>query len=164
MRNKKILFLSLLTAMAVLLNSFDIALTAPVPFIKAGLAHIITVTALYVYGRKEASIIIIFKILMVSLLWGRLGTPVFFISAAGNGAVLLFLWTANRRFSVTAFSVGAAFFNNLGQIAAVRFLFIPGNEMRYLYGLILAGGIISGLLIGIASTLLIRRLKDGFGI
>lgn len=153
------LFLALFTAMAVLLNSFDILVTAPFPFVKVGLAHVISVLTAYMFGRKEAVLVIFFKVLIVSLIWGRLGTPSFLISVFGNAAAALFVITMLDRVSITAFSIGAAFFNNLGQVSAVRWFFVPNGEMRYLYTIIFISGIFTGMLIGMLSGQLLKRLR-----
>ena len=153
------IFLALLTAMALLLNSFDMALTLPFPAFRIGLSHILTITALLTLGRKEAFFVVFFKVVFTALIWGTLASPSFFIAVAGNGAALLFLLAGFKRLSLIPLSVGGAFFNNLGQILVVYFFFIPRKELLWYFFLMLLGGALTGAVIGAVAGIIIRRVR-----
>jgi len=153
------IFLALLTAMALLLNSFDMALTLPFPAFRIGLSHILTVTALFTLGRKEALFVVFFKVILTALFWGKIASPSFFIAAAGNGAALLFLTAGFKRLSLIPLSIGGAFFNNLGQILVVYCFFIPRKELLWYFFLMLSGGVLTGVAIGVLAGIIIRRIK-----
>jgi heptaprenyl diphosphate synthase len=156
---KRLLLMALLTAMAILLNAFDMALTLPVPSVRIGLSHILTIVALYTMGRKEALLVVLFKVLLSALLLGKLASPSFFIALAGNIAAVFFLTSGFRRMSLIPLSIGGAFCNNLGQIIVVYFFFIPRTELLWYFFLMLLGGTVSGLLIGLLAGLIIKRVN-----
>lgn len=157
MKTKKMIILALLVAAAIILNSIDIIITMPLPFVKLGIAHLITILVLYLYGKKEMTFVIIFKVLLISLIWGKFGLPTFYVSLAGNTATLLFLFLAYKHFNIVSLSIGAAFFNNLGQIITVYFLFIKKEEMFFIFGILMLLGMVSGFLIGISAKEILKR-------
>jgi len=145
--------------MAILLNAFDMALTLPLPSVRIGLSHILTIVALYTLGRKEALLVVLFKVLMSALLFGKLASPSFFIALAGNSAAVLFLTMGFRHLSLIPLSIGGAFCNNLGQIIVVYLFFVPRTELLWYFFLMLLGGTVSGVLMGALAGLIIKRVK-----
>ena len=156
---RRLLLIALLTAMAILLNAFDMALTLPVPSVRIGLSHILTIVALYTLGRKEALLVVLFKVLLSALLFGKLASPSFFIALAGNSAALFFLTAAYRRLSLIPLSMGGAFCNNLGQILVVYLFFVPRTELFWYFFLMLLGGTMSGFFMGLLAGLIIKRVN-----
>ena len=156
---RRLLAVSLLTAMAILLNAFDMALTLPIPSVRVGFSHILTISALYILGRKEALLVVLFKVFLSALIFGKLASPAFFIAFAGNSAALLFLTAGFRRLSLIPLSIGGAFCNNLGQILVVYFFFIPKSELLWYFFLMLLGGTMSGFFMGLLAGLIIKRVN-----
>ncbi len=160
-RTRFFIFTALLTAGAVILNSLDMLLPTPVPNMRIGIAHVMTIIAVYVIGLRGAGLVILFKLIISALLWGKFGTPGFFIALAGNAATFSFLVIGKRFLSIIPLSVGAAFFNNLGQFAVVFFFFIPHLEILWLFAILLAIGCFTGTIIGITAQQLLRRIGNG---
>ena len=73
MKSKKIAFMGLLTALAMIFSyiEFLIPISIGIPGIKLGLANIVVVTALYVIKPQEAFLINVVRILLVGLLFGN---------------------------------------------------------------------------------------------
>jgi heptaprenyl diphosphate synthase len=156
---RKIIYLSFLIIGAVLLNSVDIIITVPFPFVRVGFSHIISLVVLYIFGQKEMFFVIFFKVLLVGVVWGKIFTPIFFISFAGNIAAGLFLICAFRFYSIIFLSIGASFFNNFAQSLVVYFSFIPQKRILTVFGIMFLMGIISGFLIGLSAKLMLKKLN-----
>src|SRR6056297_49412 len=156
---KKILFLSILVAGAIILNSTDIILTLYLPYFQIGLSHIVSLIILYMYGRKEMSFVVIFKVLLVSLIWGKLFSPVFFISLAGNFLVIIFYLIGKKHFNIIPLSIGGSFFNNIGQFLIVYCFFINNNRILIIFSIMMILGIVSGAIIGYIAKIILKKLK-----
>ena len=156
---KKLLYISLLVAGSVLLNSMDYLITSPFPFVKIGFSHIVSLVVLYLFGRKELIFVLLFKVFLVGLIWGKLFTPVFFISLTGNLAAGMFLIVAYRYFSLIFLSIGGSFFNNFGQSLLVYFLLIPQKKILTIFGIMFLIGIVSGFFVALAAKLLLNKLE-----
>ena len=65
MKLKKLLYLSLLTAISLILFVVESQIPAPVPVpgVKLGLGNIIVVAVLFCYGRREALAVLLLKVL-----------------------------------------------------------------------------------------------------
>lgn len=160
MKTRKILRLSLLTAVSLVLFVAEnqIPPPVPVPGVKLGLGNVIVVAVLFLYGRREALAVLSVKIILSAAVTGNLGALAY--SAAGGllswGGMCLLrgllrpgqLWVA---------SVLGAMLHNLGQLlAAVAIAATPGL-WAYLPVLLLSG-MITGFFTGIAAQVVVDRL------
>lgn len=158
---RNIIFIALLTAGAVLLNAIDMLVTMPFPYVRLGIAHVMTIVALMLYGVRAAGLVIILKLLITALLFGKLGSPGLSIAIGGNIGAFVFLLFGKNTFSVVPLSIGAAFFNNLSQAAVVFIFFVPHLEILWLFAILQGVGIVTGTIMGVTSKLLIERLEHG---
>ena len=71
---KKITLLSLYTALALIIFIVESALPAlaPLPFIKLGLANVVTLIVLVLYSPKDAFIVFILRIVLASVFAGQI--------------------------------------------------------------------------------------------
>ena len=83
-KTKKLVFMALLTAIALTVFVIENQIPAPVPIpgVKLGLSNIITLVAMVLLGRKEAGIVLLLRILMGAMFAGSPSTLLF--SAAGG--------------------------------------------------------------------------------
>lgn len=158
---RKVVFIALLTAGAVVLNALDIAVTMPFPYVRLGIAHIMTIVALLLYGVRAAGLVIVMKLVLTALLFGKLGAPGYSIAVAGNLGAFIFLCLGRRMFSVVPLSIGAAFCNNVAQSAVVFVFFVPHLEILWLFAILQGIGVATGAIMGIAAKLLLERLRHG---
>lgn len=114
-----------LFTLAVLLSSFEIFLPKiPIfPWLKLGLANIVTLLWLYRYGLKDTLLFSFLRLLVTSLFFGL---NVFTLTLGLSGAILsiVVMGTLYRFsiFGVLGVAVVGALFHNLGQILAVQLL------------------------------------------
>ena len=159
-RTRRLTTFALLAALAMILSFIESRIPAfvAIPGVKVGLANIAVLFALYRLGIKEAMIISVIRIIAVSLLFG---TPVSAIYSFGGAALSFLVMILLKKFtpaSEVSVSVAGAVGHNIGQII-VACILLETNVIIYYLPFLLLSGTVAGVVIGIVSALLIKRVK-----
>ena len=159
MKTKKISLMALMISLAMIMSFIESQIPAfvAIPGVKMGLANIVVVFALYKLGWKEAVIISLIRVMMVSLLFGTGAS--FLYSFAGavlslSGMVLL---KKTGIVSHVAVSVTGGVLHNVGQIAMACFL-LETNVLKYYLPFLILSGVIAGIVIGLIAAVVIKRI------
>lgn len=137
------------------------AIPMPVPFLRAGLANIVTVYAIMTMGLADALVITLLRVALASLVTGTFLGPSFAMSLGGGLAAALAMGAARSAsppLGIVGVSLVGALVHNLGQLAVVAALFAgvgPAVRLVPLATMMAAG---SGLVTGIIAVLIIERL------
>ena len=154
---------ALLTAMAILLHSLEAVLPSPLPWMRLGLANILAVCTLVLFGPRAAFALGLTRVLLGSLLIGTLFSPGFFLSLSGAlcaTGLMSGLWLAGRRhFGPLGYSCIGAFGHVTGQLLAARLLLIPFDGLWRLLPLFGLLSLVTGVFNGIAADMLLLRLR-----
>lgn len=152
--------LSLYTAAALILFVVEsvIPMPVPLPFVKLGLANIITLIVLVCYSPKDAFLVLMLRIFLASVFYGQIVYLVYSMA----GGILCFLADVviNRLLKgkyIYITAVFGALFHNVGQMLAA-FFFLGKGVLPYFPYMVLCG-IITGLFTGILANILVLRLK-----
>jgi heptaprenyl diphosphate synthase len=146
--------MALLTALGVVLHRVETLIPLPSPWIKLGLANIITLLALVTLGLRGAWIVTVSRVFLASVLGGAFLSPTFFLSLAGacaSLAVMGGLFSYGKPvFSMVGISIAGAYTHVTAVFFLVYFLIVRQESFFYLLpvflGLSLASGIITGTL------------------
>ena len=154
----------MLSAYAVALHGFESLLPTPIPWLRLGLANIITLVTLLLYGIRAAMIVTLIRVILASLLTGTFLGPAFILSLGGGVTSTLamgfVLSVAPRLFSTIGLSLIGALFHNIAQLVLAYFLFIQRIEAILLISpFIILIGVLTGTVNGVISGLLIKNLK-----
>ncbi len=122
-----------------------------------GLANIVIIFMLYRFGAKEACIVSLMRILWLALLFGNVMTLIYSISGAILSMLGMLLLKRCNCFSQIGVSVTGGILHNAGQILAAMVLLDTAEIIYYLPALIISGTI-SGVIIGIVASILIKRV------
>ncbi|MCR6544257.1 Gx transporter family protein [Dehalobacterium formicoaceticum] len=163
MKTRELTTVSVLVALATVLHVIESFFPSPLPIpgAKLGLANIVTLLTLVLFGWKTGFLVAFLRIMLGSLLSGSLLTTGFFLSFAGAitstlmMALCLYFFTG---FSVIGVSVVGAVFHNLGQLAMAGLLIEHMAIFFYLPVLLLAA-IPTGLFTGFILKYLLKHLK-----
>lgn len=159
-KTKRIAVFGLMTALAFTFSYLEslIPFNFGIPGIKLGLANLVTVTALYVLPKKDAFFISVIRIVLSGLTFGGVFTMLYSLAGGLLSFVLMFVAQKCKQFSVTGVSVTGGIAHNAGQIIVAA---VVMNTVRivYYFPVLLISGLVTGLLIGIVSNLIISRLK-----
>jgi heptaprenyl diphosphate synthase len=156
--------IALLSAYALVLHGFESLLPTPIPWVRLGLANIITLITLFLYGVRAAIMVTLIRVILSSIFTGTFLGPAFILSLGGGVASTFamgfVLSIAPRLFSTIGLSLIGALFHNIAQLFLAYFLFIQRIEAILLISpLIILIGIVTGTVNGIVSDLVIKNLK-----
>jgi heptaprenyl diphosphate synthase len=160
--NRRYTQIALMAAAASLLFTFENLIATPFPWLRLGLANVVTLLALKWWGLNVSLLILIIRILLGSLISGRIMSPVFVLSLTGGLASTLIMaalmnW-AKRWFSMLGISVAGAVVHNLTQLVTAYLLYVRNDALFSLVAFFLMTGMAAGSLIGVAALLLDRKL------
>ena len=160
MKSKKIAFMGLLTALAMIFSyiEFLIPISIGIPGIKLGLANIVVVTALYVIKPQEAFLINVVRILLVGLLFGNSMSLIYSLAGGLLSFGVMLLLKKINGFSVYGISIAGGVSHNVGQILAAM-LTLENLMIAYYLPALLIAGTVTGLLIGFLSSRIIPQVK-----
>ena len=155
--------IAILSAYALALHGFESLLPTPIPWLKLGLANIITLVALILYGFRTALFVTLIRVVLASILIGTFLGPAFILSAGGGIASVLAMGLSIKLFKNLFGTVGisliGALFHNIAQLSLAYFLFIQRIEAVLIISpLIVLLGSVTGILNGIISDILIKSL------
>ena len=161
-KTKKIAFLGIATSVALILAYIEAILPpiwTAVPGIKVGLPNLIIILVLYRFGFKYAAMVSGVRLIIVSILFGNAMTLAYSVAGAVLSLVLMGTLKKADKFSTVGVSIVGAVSHNLGQIIVAIFLF-DTVQIGY-YMIVLAfTGTVAGIFIGLAGTILLKRLKQ----
>lgn len=167
---RKIARLALLTTTSLALFLFESLIPRPLPWIKPGLSQIATLTALYLYGWREALAVVVGRVVLAALLTGAFAGPGFWLSLpAGVTAALAMAavrWTGRGRIGIAGVSVIGALVHNLTQLALVALWIVRGEQVLFLLPLVWLPAVATGLAVGLAARLLLlfaARNRNAWG-
>lgn len=162
-RARRQVFLALFIAVAVSLHAVEALLPTPVPWLRLGLANIMTLAALYLYGGRAAWVVSLARIGIGSLLLGRLFSPGFWLAAAGvilaTSAMIVVYRVAGQRLSPIGISAVGAAGHALGQILAARLLVIQHEAIWQIFPFFLFFTVFAGILTGWLACGLLEQLR-----
>ena len=142
-RTKKITTLALCVALAGILHVVEAGLPflLPIPGAKLGLANIVSLFVVVVYGGRAALYVAGLRVVLGSVLGGGLLGPSFMMAISGAlASVLVMAWVYRRGhsfFSLVGVSILGAMAHNLAQISMAALLVASAGLFWYLPYLVL---------------------------
>ena len=159
-QTRKIVYMALLSAIAIVLHSIEAALPLPLPLgVKLGFANIISLVVIEIYGAKEMFIVNIFRVMISGLITGSLMSYPFFMSCGGVllSSIVLALISHLTNLPIISKSVISAIFHNIGQLLVLAFVVDTMAIMPYLF-ITLASSIPTGILTGLCAIEILKRV------
>ncbi len=156
-----------LTALAIAIHIAESVFPSPLPGVKPGLANVVTLTVLFLYGWSAAVWVSLLRVLVGSLLIGTFLTPTFILSLSGALASLAVLGLGTllpgRGLGPVGFALLAALAHMSGQFFAAYTLFIPHQGLFGLLPLLMTLAAAFGLLGGLIVQAVLPRLQTEAG-
>lgn len=157
----KTAYLGVFAALAIIFGYVEslIPFHIGIPGVKLGLANIIIVVMLYKMGTKDAGIITVIRVIVVGFLFSNAFSIIY--SLAGCFLSLLSMHFLKKKdyFSIYGISMAGGVAHNIGQIAMAAMI-METESIWYYMPVLLISGVITGLIIGIVSNEMLKRLKD----
>ena len=159
----KMMRLTMLLALAIILHYAESMIELPaIPGIRLGFANIMGLIALYMFGPLEMIGVNYGRVILASLLNGRIFTTGFWLSLTGvslaTGSAILF--KKFSKCSILGVSIISGVFHGIGQILIVCYIYQQIGMIYYLPILTIVA-IPTGLFTGYIAYLTLTRLKLG---
>jgi len=155
----KIAFFGMMVALAFTFSYLEslIPFNFGIPGVKLGLANLVVVVALYTMKPGEAFFIAIARILLAGLTFGN----AYSLAYSLCGGILSFavmLLFKRTKLSVIGVSILGGICHNIGQII-VAAIVMDTIRIAYYLPVLLIAGLVTGLLLGIVSKMIIERYQ-----
>lgn len=159
MKTEKVAFLGMFITLALIASYVEslVPFYFGAPGIKLGLANLITIVLLYRSNWKNAALVSVLRIFLSGLLFGNMFSIIYSFCGAFLSLFVMCQLKRLEGFSILGVSVAGGVTHNLGQLLAAVYLMENGNIMYY-FPVLMAAGIATGLLIGIGSREVLKRM------
>lgn len=160
-RGRETAILGVAAALCMVLSYIEFLLPpiyAALPAVKAGLANIVIVFALYRFGIGRAALLAAVKVSLTALLFGTFVSLAYSAAGAALSLIVMILLKKTERFSSVGVSVAGGVAHNAGQILTA--IAILGRaEIAYYLPILVISGTLSGILVGICGGIAEKRVK-----
>ncbi len=160
-KTKKITLLGLIISQSLVLHYIEGFIPVLAPGAKLGLANIMTMVTLVLFGFKEAMLIVIIRSVLGPLLGGSVTGILYSLSGGILSGIIMAIMHLkfNDYFSLMGISTAGAAFHNIGQLLMASWIFgTIGILYTYLPILMLAA-IVTGNFNGLVSRYIVGYLK-----
>lgn len=161
---RKIIFLSILTVLALIISLFESIIPIPfiVPGMKLGLSNIVILVTLVCFGFKDTIVVAMLKSVLQVLVTGMVSSFLYsFIGVIFSVISMGFILKINKKnnyLSLIGISEIGAFAFNIGQIL-VASIILNNYKIFSLLPFLVFTGIFTGYFVGIAATFISNKLK-----
>ena len=151
--------MGLLTALGLIIGYIEFLIPIPlgIPGVKPGFANIVIVWALYSLGSWEALMINGMRIFLSGFLFGNFSMILYSLAGAAVSFLCMCLAKKSGLFSMTGVSMIGGVMHNMGQLL-VAMAVLETVSLVYYGPVLLAAGVITGLLIGIVNGEVKKRI------
>ena len=151
---------ALLVALAMVLSWLEslVPLSLTVPGVKLGLANLVVIFALYKLGPRQAAVISLVRVLLITFTFGNAFSFAYSLTGAALSFVVMLLLKKTGKFSLLGVSIAGGVCHNIGQILVAMAVLGTAELVWYLPALLIAGTV-AGICIGAAGALVTARVK-----
>ena len=157
----KVAYFGVFTALALIFSYVEtlIPIQFGIPGVKLGLANLIIVIALYRMNLSEVYLLSIVRVLLAGFIFGNYFSIIYSLAGGILSLTVMALLRKKGGFSVIGVSIAGGVFHNIGQLIVASVIVETFSVMYYVPVLLIAG-LVTGLLIGIASDGMLKRLAN----
>ena len=150
--------MAIMVTLGVILHRLEALLPLPFPWIKLGLANLMTLVALVFLGFKEEVIVTFLRVVIGFILGRTFLGPTFFLSLVGGIAAILIMGVlyqvAKNHMSLIGISIFGAYTHTLATSLSVYYFLIRESSFFTLLPFFFSLALLTGILTGsIANTL-----------
>ena len=156
----RVAYFGVFTALALIFSYVEtlIPINFGIPGVKLGLANLIIVVALYKLPLQEVYLLSIVRILLSGFIFGNYFSILYSLAGGLLSLSVMALLKRRNSFSVMGISVAGGVFHNVGQIL-VAMVVLETKALVYYLPVLIISGLGAGILIGLVSGWMIRRLE-----
>ena len=132
-----------------------------IPGVKLGLANLVIVAAIYLFGGKQAFLISIVRIFLSGFMFGNLASIMYSLAGGLLRLAVMLLLKKTDKLSILAVSVMGGICHNIGQLI-VAMLVVENLKLIFYVPVLLISGFLTGLLIGIVCRVILPAVKRAY--
>ena len=132
-----------------------------IPGVKLGLANLVIVAAIYLFGGKQAFLISIVRIFLSGFMFGNLASIMYSLAGGLLSLAVMLLLKKTDKLSILAVSVMVGICHNIGQLI-VAMLVVENLKLIFYVPVLLISGFLTGLLIGIVCRVILPAVKRAY--
>ena len=157
----KVAYFGVFTTLALIFSYVEtlIPIQFGIPGVKLGLANLIIVIALYRMKLSEAYLLSIVRVLLAGFIFGNYFSIIYSLAGGLLSLTVMALLRKKGGFSVIGVSIAGGVFHNIGQLI-IASVIVETFSVIYYVPVLLIAGLVTGLLIGIASDGMLKRLAN----
>lgn len=159
-KNRTLVLTAIFTALAIVFNIVENIFIPPIQFgIRFGIANIVSIVVIKKVGTKQMFAVSFLRVILTALIRGSLFSASFFIGGFGVFLSSLIIYITHKsKSSIIFISIISAIFHSLGQVLVVIKIYSTVS-IASLFPVIAFGSIATGVLTGIISDLILKRIK-----
>lgn len=157
---QKTAYLGLFSAVAIILGYVEslVPVFAGIPGIKLGLANLGVLFILKKYSFKEAALVSVVRILVIGFMFGNMFSILYSLAGAVVSLAVMTVMKKFSGFSILGISVAGGVSHNIGQLI-IACMIAMSSSLLYYAPVLLISGVITGLLIGILTQEILKRIR-----
>ena len=154
-------YFGVFTALALILSYVEtlIPINFGIPGAKLGLANLIIVIVLYRMGWREALLLSVVRIVLSGFIFGNLFAILYSLAGGVLSLAVMALLKRSGAFSVVGVSMAGGVCHNMGQLI-VAVIVVETYQVGYYFPVLLIAGMATGILIGIVSGEVLKRIRN----
>ncbi|RKZ63501.1 MAG: heptaprenyl diphosphate synthase [Candidatus Parabeggiatoa sp. nov. 3] len=153
------------TALAITIHIAESALPSLLPGVKPGLANVITIAVLMLFGWRMAAYVSLLRVLAGSLLIGTFLSPTFILSLSGALASIatlaLLSQLPGQGCGPLGYSIAASMTHTLAQFWVAYWLFIQHEGLFYLLPILMTAALLFGIVNGLIVFAMLNTQLQG---
>lgn len=159
-KSQTVAFFGVFTALAMIAGYVERLIPSPVPVpgIKLGVANVIVIVCLYLYGGRAALGVNLLRILLSGLLFGSVLSMAYAMAGGILSFTMMYLSKRTKIFGLIGVSVFGGVAHNIGQILVAAAV-VWNLKLLYYMPVLIVSGVIAGIVVGILAWYLLERLK-----
>ena len=141
MNSKQVARFALLVALAMVLSWLEsmVPVSTAIPGVKLGLTNLVVIFALYRMSLREAAVISLIRVVLISFTFGNAYAFAYSMAGAVLSLFVMIIMKKTNLFSTVGVSIAGGVCHNLGQILVAMAVLETGKLILYLPVLLISG-------------------------
>lgn len=160
---RRVSYLGLFLALALVFSYIEnlIPIFFGVPGMKLGLTNAVILLVLYSLGTKDAYLVSVLRVLLAGFMFGNAFSIIYSLAGGLLSLTVMCLLKKMNKLHLITISVCGGIFHNLGQILVAVFV-VENVYLFWYFPFLFLGGALTGFLIGVVSSEILKRTKSIF--
>lgn len=158
-------YIALMTALAAVVGYLEMLIPISyfgIPGVKAGLANVVSLAALYLFGPMYAFLITTARVLIIGFMFGNMYSIIFSLTGGLLSVAFMYILKRTGAFRIAGISAGGGAFHNIGQLI-VALITLDGINLMYYLPVLIISGTLCGCLTGILAGMVLDRFNVDTG-